>query len=307
MRVIPSSPMKKRGMDYIQRPAAEGPVFSCAVELSGIGRCVTETLNHDWLLLYCLTPTSIRLTTVKTFTPVPVPGAVTVPPFMRYVIDTRAARVPGHHIFLKAAWLDPGWMGLAPDPASSLWYFADPNRALQARMGLAVDAAEQRGDRAYWGVQHAGRHVFSLLGDGRTDKPGWYRIGGAGHSAASRRLATSVLTYLSTHLAEPVSIADLAADARVSTSTLAHTYRTATGETPLQSLRRLRLDRVRQLLVTDMKLEAIAEATGFYNATHLAREFKRREGMSPAAFRATILGNAPRTRTLPGRVALAQL
>ena len=54
-------------------------------------------------------------------------------------------------------------------------------------------------------------------------------------------------------------------------------------------LMRMRLDRVKMLLLGGQKLATIAEATGFYNAAHLATTFKRFEGVSPRAYRQMIL------------------
>ena len=50
-------------------------------------------------------------------------------------------------------------------------------------------------------------------------------------------------------------------------------------------LMRLRMDQVKMLLLGGQKLAAIAEATGFYDAAHLATTFKRIEGVSPRAYR----------------------
>jgi len=41
----------------------------------------------------------------------------------------------------------------------------------------------------------------------------------------------------------------------------------------------------KRLTASDEKLAAVAEATGFSNAFHLSREFKRRIGMAPGEFR----------------------
>ena len=71
----------------------------------------------------------------------------------------------------------------------------------------------------------------------------------------------------------------------VSISTISHRYHAETGETPMTRLMRLRIDRAKMLLLGGQKLAAIASATGFYDAAHLAATFKRVEGLSPHAYR----------------------
>jgi transcriptional regulator GlxA family with amidase domain len=52
---------------------------------------------------------------------------------------------------------------------------------------------------------------------------------------------------------------------------------------------RCRTDAARSLLTRgDLDLDEIARRTGFADGPHLARRFRRRFGLSPAQFRATV-------------------
>lgn len=98
-------------------------------------------------------------------------------------------------------------------------------------------------------------------------------------------LVTKTLRILSRHVSEPLSMETLARELRVGVTTITDRFKIATGETPLQSLRRLRLTKARALISLGLSLDAVAGETGFSDAFHLSREFKRAHGMSPRAFR----------------------
>lgn len=68
---------------------------------------------------------------------------------------------------------------------------------------------------------------------------------------------------------------------------LVRTFKQALGVTPGKYLTQIRLDAVKELLLTDeYNLEMIAGLTGFSGANYLCRVFKREVGLSPAAWRA---------------------
>ncbi len=92
---------------------------------------------------------------------------------------------------------------------------------------------------------------------------------------------------------EQVSLDELAAAAGVSRAHLARVFRAHLGSTPVEALRILRLDRAATPLVrTNLAVGAIADRTGFENAFHFSRAFRRQYGHSPRAFRAHMLAGA---------------
>jgi transcriptional regulator GlxA family with amidase domain len=84
-------------------------------------------------------------------------------------------------------------------------------------------------------------------------------------------------------LSEPLSLARLAASLHVSPSTLSHRFRRETGLSPMQALIGLRLNKAQALLRTGMTLEEIARQTGFCDAFHLSKSYKRRHGALQSA------------------------
>jgi AraC family transcriptional regulator len=85
---------------------------------------------------------------------------------------------------------------------------------------------------------------------------------------------------------DQVPLDDLAAAAGVSRAHLARIFRANLGATPVEALRILRLDRAAALLVrTNLPINVIAERTGFENAFHFSRAFRRQYGRSPRELR----------------------
>ena len=86
--------------------------------------------------------------------------------------------------------------------------------------------------------------------------------------------------------AHPWTLDTLAQGAGLSRTVLAERFREAMGDTPLNHLRVLRMQRaVRLLSETDHKLEAVAAEVGYQDAFSFSKVFKRTVGVSPKAFR----------------------
>jgi len=83
----------------------------------------------------------------------------------------------------------------------------------------------------------------------------------------------------------PIRVADLAAAHNVSIRTV-HRAFSSTGDTMTSVVRSRRLTAARDDIVrTQLTMTAIANRWGFYDPSHLAREFRRHYGLSPASYR----------------------
>jgi AraC-like DNA-binding protein len=92
--------------------------------------------------------------------------------------------------------------------------------------------------------------------------------------------------YIEENYATPITIPRLARKAKVSTETLARSFKKFHGETLGQYILKIRVrEAARWLLHSDAKIEQIAESTGLANRAYLSRVFKRITGESPAEFR----------------------
>ncbi len=100
-----------------------------------------------------------------------------------------------------------------------------------------------------------------------------------------------VLGWVLERLDEPLTVTDLAREARMSERTLTRQFRAATGTTPLQWLLTQRVHRAQELLeTTDHSVEQVAARTGLGTAATLRRHFHRTVGVAPDAYRRSFQG-----------------
>jgi AraC family transcriptional activator FtrA len=97
-----------------------------------------------------------------------------------------------------------------------------------------------------------------------------------------------LLSWALARLDQPLTVTDLAREARMSERTLTRQFRAATGTTPLQWLLAQRVHRAQELLeTTDYSVEQIASHTGLGTAATLRRHFHRALGVPPDTYRRT--------------------
>lgn len=60
---------------------------------------------------------------------------------------------------------------------------------------------------------------------------------------------------------------------------------------PLDYVNAKRVERVRELLHTDMPIKTIAHEVGYFDTRPMIRYFKRSEGVTPAEYRERLLGH----------------
>ncbi|MGW0563348.1 helix-turn-helix domain-containing protein [Streptomyces sp. NPDC003016] len=105
-----------------------------------------------------------------------------------------------------------------------------------------------------------------------------------------------LLPWVIERLDRPLTVEDLARQARMSSRNLGRHFRSVTGTTPLQWLLTQRIRHAQELLeTTDDSVGTIAAATGMGTATTLRRHFNRTVGVPPDTYRRTF-----RSRTRPG-------
>jgi AraC family transcriptional regulator, transcriptional activator FtrA len=99
------------------------------------------------------------------------------------------------------------------------------------------------------------------------------------------------LDWARAHLELPLTVADLARQARMSPRTFARRFRETTGTTPLQWLCAERVRQAQDLLEnTDDTIDAVAGTCGLGSAHRLRTHFTRVTGVTPHEFRRTFAG-----------------
>ncbi|APR80910.1 Transcriptional regulator, AraC family protein [Minicystis rosea] len=101
-------------------------------------------------------------------------------------------------------------------------------------------------------------------------------------AGSSRDHVVSAARWIREHLATDLSIPALAASVGMSVSSLHHHFKTATGLSPLQYQKQLRLNEARRLLLTErLDVASAGHRVGYRSAAQFSREYARMYGISP--------------------------
>ncbi|WP_437202177.1 substrate-binding domain-containing protein [Planctomicrobium sp. SH664] len=107
-------------------------------------------------------------------------------------------------------------------------------------------------------------------------------------AVANSELAVA-LALIRRDFAKPVTVREIAAAVPMSRRTLERSFRDFFGRTPLDEIRRLRLDRARELVIeTELPMSRIALLSGFGTPEYLTACFSASFGSTPLKYRKTI-------------------
>jgi AraC-like DNA-binding protein len=100
--------------------------------------------------------------------------------------------------------------------------------------------------------------------------------------------------YVTEHIAESLSIEQLASAVSVSRRTFSRVFAKHANVTPSAFVEQVRVDTARRLLEeTDAPLKTVAFQCGFHNATHMRMTFSRRLAVTPKQYRTRFRGDVP--------------
>jgi LacI family transcriptional regulator len=103
---------------------------------------------------------------------------------------------------------------------------------------------------------------------------------------SSDPLVVTALRFIRENAHRPLSVQEVLGELNISRRGLEMKLRRAIGRTPQAEIRRVRLERARQLLMeTDMSMPAVAKASGFKSGASFGVVFHRDTGETPTAFR----------------------
>ncbi|MBW4471511.1 MAG: AraC family transcriptional regulator [Stenomitos rutilans HA7619-LM2] len=99
----------------------------------------------------------------------------------------------------------------------------------------------------------------------------------------------AVKTYIENHLAESLSIANLAAIVPMSEFHFARSFKAATGESPHRYVTQRRIERAKIFLsVTQLSVAEISDRVGFSNQSHFTAQFRKLTGTTPRGYRTSV-------------------
>lgn len=93
-----------------------------------------------------------------------------------------------------------------------------------------------------------------------------------------------VLAHIQAHLTDPLRLECLAALTGLSIWRFATVFRERVGMPPHRYVSLLRVQHAQTLLRAGVPLASVANESGFYDQSHLARRFKRVCGMTPTQY-----------------------
>ena len=95
--------------------------------------------------------------------------------------------------------------------------------------------------------------------------------------------------YIAEHLAEEISVEQMAELVELSPSHFAHVFKETAGMTPLQFITRQRITRAQQLIrETSRSLIDVGLEVGYTSPSHFAQVFRRVVGVTPTEFRSSL-------------------
>jgi AraC family transcriptional regulator len=180
---------------------------------------------------------------------------------------------------------------VSPPPldAKSRMAMKDPVFEALGRAVLPALAAPERAMRMF--VDHVMFAMRSHVGAsfGLRPRP----IAAGGLAPWQERRARDMI---GAHLAHDLALADVARECELSVSQFARAFKRTTGMPPHRYLLEQRLARARELLLhSPQPLAAVADACGFADQSHFTKVFRKVQGQTPGAFRATAR-STPATR-----------
>jgi len=99
-------------------------------------------------------------------------------------------------------------------------------------------------------------------------------------------LIAAVAGYIRRHASDGIDVSDLLSQFPMSRRTLERRFSKELDQSPLDLIRRVRINHVKTLLQeTDLKLDSISQMTGFSYTAYMVGCFKDLEGMTPGQYR----------------------
>ena len=162
-------------------------------------------------------------------------------------------------------------------------HLSSRDRVMYGLANALLDHVERANEHSALFIDHIALafHAHVMRAYGHVAVPDDFTSGGLSPWQLRR-----VLDFLSAHLSDDPTVAELARECGLSSGYFTRAFRQTTGVTPHQWLIRKRVERARQLLLGNgLELADIALVCGFVDQSHFNRVFAKLEGDSPGRWR----------------------
>jgi two-component system response regulator YesN len=116
----------------------------------------------------------------------------------------------------------------------------------------------------------------------------WFEFKTGEKQESSGKIVLALQEYIRNNLSGDLSLTRLGEHVRLNPSYLSRLYKQMTGMSLTDYISEIRIEAAKELLHTNMKIQDIAEAVGYYSGTAFARFFKKHINMTPQEYRDAI-------------------
>ena len=126
----------------------------------------------------------------------------------------------------------------------------------------------------------------AVLGEGRLREVYYTVLKGEAGDSVRRAFGVGnevarAIEYLSSHLGEPITIEDMAAQVGMSRAVFHRKFKQVTTMSPIQFVKSMRLNSAAMKMAAGLNVNEAAMEVGYASSSQFSREFKRMYGLSP--------------------------
>jgi len=173
--------------------------------------------------------------------------------------------------------LGEGFLGAVETMNPQPGIYLEPTEVIADPLSRLLECLKSKGDSAILGKQVLREIYYRIL------------LGKNGHVLAAAVRAESVnhsvaksLKFIHDRYAQPLDVPTLAGEAGMSVRSFYNHFKAITSCTPLQYIKKIRLDKARQFLVQQgLQANVVAYMVGYESTSQFSREYKRHFGYSP--------------------------
>jgi AraC-like DNA-binding protein len=198
-------------------------------------------------------------------------------PFLSFVLQMQPDLIAD--VYNEMIQLVPDDLRIEPAPPLPDVYVSALDLPLVGAVQRFLQALEATPDRMMLAPMYLREIVYRLL---RSEQHIWLLESAT--CGKQGNAITAAIAFMRQEMHRPLTVQDLAEAVSMSESGFAHLFKAATGLSPLQFLKHMRLEYARKFLLGGSSVGEAAERVGYTSLSHFISEFKRYFGESPRAY-----------------------